>query len=162
MATNKEETRLLGVKELDKLFKQLPKQIKQPKIWTKLWKNVSKPLVKEAKNNVPSKTGQLKKSIAFYQGKKSRKGLGGFVGYRSKGAYASKDKTGFYGQFVEFGNEVMFWGKATGKATKIMIPAWNNTKSTMNKNMIKEAEKTIAALIKTHEKRLQKYGKFGY
>ena len=29
---DKEKTRILGVKELDKMFKQLPKQIKQAKI----------------------------------------------------------------------------------------------------------------------------------
>ena len=159
---DKEKTRILGVKELDKMFKQLPKQIKQAKIWTKLWRNVSKPLVKQAKSNVPSKTGQLKKSIAFYQGKKSRKNMGGFVGYRTKGAYAKGGKTGFYGPFVEYGDEVMFWGKGTGKAQKIMTPAWNATKNQMNKDMIKEAIKAMATLIKSHEKRLQKYEKFGY
>ena len=43
-----------------------------------------------------------------------------------------------------------------------MLPAWNATKSTMNKDMMKQAEKAMATLIKSHEKRLQKYGKFGY
>ena len=73
MATNKEETRLLGDKELAKMFAQLPKQIKQDKIWNKLWRLVSKPLIKEAKSRVPSKTGQLEKSIAYFRTKKSKK-----------------------------------------------------------------------------------------
>ena len=161
MAQN-EKTRLLGDKELAKMFTQLPKQIKQDKIWNKLWRNVSKPLIKSAKSRVPDKTGQLKKSIAYFRTKASKKYHGAMVGPRVKGAFRSKDKTGFYGPFVEYGDEVMFWGKGTGKAQPFFLPAWNATKSTMNKDMMKQAEKAMATLIKSHEKRLQKYGKFGY
>ena len=151
-----------GTKELDKLFRDLPKQIKQPKIWTKFWRNVSKPLVKEAKSRAPLKTGQLKRSIGFYQGKKSRKSMGGFVGPRTKGSFAKANKTGFYGPFQEWGNEILFWGKVRGENRKYMMPAWNATSSQMNQDMVKQAKKTMAQLIKSHEKRLQKYGKFGY
>tara|TARA_R110002020_G_scaffold470398_1_gene696261 strand:- start:4040 stop:4540 length:501 start_codon:yes stop_codon:yes gene_type:complete len=151
-----------GTKELDRLFKDLPKQIKQPKIWTKFWRNVSKPLVKSAKSRAPSKTGQLKKSIGFYQGKKSKKSMGGFVGPRTQGAYRSMSRTGFYGPFQEFGDEILFWGKVRGESQKYMMPAWDATSSQMNKSMVAQAEKTMAQLIKSHEKRLNKYGKFGY
>jgi len=162
MAQN-EKTRLLGDKELAKMFAQLPKQIKQNKIWNKLWRNVSKPLIKEAKARVPNKTGRLKKSIGFFTTRASKKYMGAYVGPRVKGAFGKgKGKSGWYGPFVEYGDEVMLWGKGTGKAQPFFLPAWNATKSTMNKDMIKQAEKAMATLIKSHEKRLQKYGKFGY
>ena len=157
-----DQTRLLGDKELSKMFAQLPKQIKQDKIWNKLWRLVSKPLIKAAKSKTPYRTGQLNASIGYFRTKKSKKYHGAYVGPRVRGAYASIGKTGFYGPFVEYGDEVMFCGKGTGKAQKYMKPAWDATKNQMNKDMLRQAEKAMATLIKSHEKRLQKYGKFGY
>ena len=42
------------------------------------------------------------------------------------------------------------------------MQARNSTKKQMNQAMLKDATKAMATLIKSHEKRLQKYGKFGY
>ena len=43
-----------------------------------------------------------------------------------------------------------------------MKPAWDATKAQIEKDMIKEAEKTMAALIKQDAKRLKKVGHLGY
>mgnify|MGYP003153064057 CR=1 FL=1 len=157
-----DQTRLIGDKELSKMFASLPKRIKNDKIWNKFWREVSKPLIKEAKARVPKKTQQLKKSIGYFRTKKSKQYHGAYVGPRVKGTWASPDKTGFYGPFVAYGGVVNFWGKGTGEFQMFMEPAWRATKVQIEKDMLKMAEKTMASLIKSDAKRLKKLGHFGY
>ena len=120
---------MFGLKEIQQLFRQLPEQVNKNKIWVKLFRQVSKPLIQKAKSLAPKKTGQLSRSIGFFTTKASRRYNGGYVGPRVKGAFAKRDKeykgsnkkkiytkSGFYGAWVEYGDEVMFGGKATGQA----------------------------------------------
>ena len=166
---------IFGLNEIQQLFRQLPDQVNKNKIWVKLFKQNSKPLIQKAKSLVPTKTGQLKRSIGFFTTKSSRRYNGGYVGPRVKGSFAKRDKTykgsnkkkiytksGFYGAWLEYGNEVMFGGRGTGKAQKFMQPAYEQTKDSMLNNIMKDSEIVMAKAIKSHEKRLQKYGKFGY
>jgi len=166
---------MFGLKEIQQLFRQLPDQVNKNKIWVKLFRQVSKPLIQKAKSLAPKKTGQLSRSIGFFTTKASRRYNGGYVGPRVKGAFAKRDKeykgsnkkkiytkSGFYGAWVEYGDEVMFGGKATGQAQKFMKPAYEQTKDLMLNNIMKDSEIIMARAIKSHEKRMQKYGKFGY
>ena len=43
-----------------------------------------------------------------------------------------------------------------------MRPAWNEGKGIVLNNSMKDAIDIMAKAIKTHEARLNKYGKFGY
>ncbi len=166
---------MFGLNEIQQLFRQLPEQVNKNKIWVKLFRQVSKPLIQKAKSLAPKKTGQLSRSIGFFTTKASRRYNGGYVGPRVKGAFAKRDKeykgsnkkkiytkSGFYGAWVEYGDEVMFGGKATGQAQKFMKPAYEQTKDLMLNNIMKDSEIIMARAIKSHEKRMQKYGKFGY
>ena len=82
---------VLGTKELNDLFMQLPKQVKKNSIWQKFWRKNSKPFIDAAKSNLNGLTGQqnqkdkkrteqLKRSIGYFTTRASRKYLGGFVG----------------------------------------------------------------------------------
>ena len=84
---------IFGLNEIQQLFRQLPDQVNKNKIWVKLFKQNSKPLIQKAKSLVPTKTGQLKRSIGFFTTKSSRRYNGGYVGPRVKGAFAKRDKT---------------------------------------------------------------------
>lgn len=164
---------VLGSKELNDMFKQLPKQIKQNAIWQKFWKLNSKPFIDAAKSNLNGLTGQqnqkdvkrteqLKKSIGYFTSKASKKYLGGYVGPRVKGAFKSKEKSGYYGAWVEYGGEVKFGGRGFGKNQEFMQPAWQSAYLKVQQNSMKDAEIVMAKAIKSHEKRLQKFGKYGY
>lgn len=162
---NRNSVEVQGIKELQIMFRSLPKQLNDQKIFNKFFRENSKPLIKEAKANInrkANKTGQLARSIGYFTTKKTKKYLGGFVGPRVKGRFASSDKTGFYGPFIEYGDEVKFFGKGPMPAAKPFFePAFQTTKFEMLNNTIKDAEKTIAKLIKQHAKRTEKYGRLG-
>ena len=92
---------VLGTKELNDLFMQLPKQVKKNSIWQKFWKKNSKPFIDGAKSNLNGLTGQqnqkdvkrteqLKRSIGYFTTRASKKYI--FVGPRVKGRFKSKDK----------------------------------------------------------------------
>tara|TARA_R110002020_G_scaffold1629_3_gene7337 strand:+ start:1915 stop:2397 length:483 start_codon:yes stop_codon:yes gene_type:complete len=154
--------KIQGAKEIANMFGDLPKQIKQYNLWKALWRKIAKPALNEAKNRVPEKTGQLKNSIGFFTTRKTKNFMGLYLGPRVKRTFRSKEKSGFYGAFIEYGDEVMFFGKGQGKAQKYMKPAWDGNKMGMTQNAFKEATKIAASAIKRHEKRLQKYGTLGY
>ena len=151
-----------GAKEIAEMFGDLPKQIKQYNLWKALWRKVAKDALEEAKNRVPTDTGRLRDSIAFFTTRKTKNFMGLYLGPRVKGAFRTKEKSGFYGPFIEYGDEVMFYGKGRGKAQKFMQPAWDNNKVGMTKNAFREAIDIAAKAIKRHERRLQKYGTLGY
>ena len=151
-----------GAKEIAQMFGDLPKQIKQYNLWKALWRKVGKDALEEAKDGVPKDTGRLRDSLAFFTTRKTKNFMGLYLGPRVKGAYRTKGKSGFYGAFIEYGDEVMFYGKGKGKAQKFMKPAWDNNKIAMTKNAFTEAIDIAAKAIKRHENRLKKYGTLGY
>tara|TARA_R110002051_G_scaffold280089_1_gene341631 strand:+ start:6837 stop:7337 length:501 start_codon:yes stop_codon:yes gene_type:complete len=153
-----------NLRDIDLMFKQLPKQVDQNKIWVKFWRENSKPLVKEARNNANALggTGQLAKSVGFFTTKASRKYNGGYVGPKVKGAFKSKEKSGYYGAWVEYGGDVNFGGKGTGSNQPWMANAFNAKKNTVLANGMKDAEKIFGRALKIHERRLKKYGTLGY
>ena len=81
---------VLGLKEIEQMFQQLPKQVSQKATWTKFWRDASKPLVKSAQNEAPVadkdipyppkpaltiKRETLKKSIGFFYNKSFKRKL---------------------------------------------------------------------------------------
>ena len=63
-----------------------------------------KPMLEKLKNLVPVETKQLRKSLAIIHGKSKRNAMPAvYVGPRVKNAYKSKDKSGFYMYFLEYG-----------------------------------------------------------
>jgi len=167
---------LKGINEINKMFMQVPKQVAQYKIWTKFWRKITRPLVKAAQDNAPIakkdikyppkksniiKRGTLKKSIGFFQTKASKEFLGGYVGPRVKGKF-SKNRGGYYGAWVEYGSEVKHFGKHFAKDQPFMQDAWKSKHHEVLENGFKDAEIVFERVMKSHEKRLQKYGKLGY
>ena len=168
--------KIQGLQEIDKMFQQLPKQVKQTTVWTKFWREVSKPLVKAAKEGVKDSgknkkywrdksveipSGTLKKSIKFFQTKAAKKQLGGYVGpkvYRGKKAALG----GWYGAFVEYGSEVMHYGKFKGKNQPYMKRGWEAAHKIVLANGFKDSIKIFERVMKIHEKRMKKFGKLGY
>ena len=45
---------ILGTKELNDMFSQLPKQVSKNAIWQKFWRKISKPFIDSAKSNLNS------------------------------------------------------------------------------------------------------------
>jgi hypothetical protein len=154
--------KLQGAKEIADMFGALPKQINQYNVWKALWRKIGKPALNDAKSKVPKKTGQLKNSLGFFTTRKTKKFMGLYLGPRTKRTFKDKKKSGYYGSWIEYGDEVMFWGKGVGKAQKYMKPAWNTNKMPMTQKALKEATEIAAKAIKRHEKRLKKYGRAGY
>lgn len=153
-----------NLRDINLMFQQLPKQVDKEKIWVKFWRENSKPLQKAAKTNANQLggSGQLAKSVGFFTTKSSRKYHGGYVGPRVKGAFNSKEKSGYYGAWVEYGSEVKFGGKGFGSDQSWMEDAWNSSNMQVVNNGMKDAEKIFQRALKVHERRLKKYGKLGY
>tara|TARA_Y100000401_G_scaffold3047_1_gene2175 strand:- start:9056 stop:9619 length:564 start_codon:yes stop_codon:yes gene_type:complete len=167
---------VLGLKEIEQMFQQLPKQVSQKATWTKFWRDASKPLVKSAQNEAPVadkdipyppkpaltiKRETLKKSIGFFTTKASRENYGGYVGPRVKGRF-KKEKGGYFGAWIEYGNQVEFFGKYTGRAQTYMADAWETSHRSVMMGGMKSAEKIFTRAVKIHERRLKKYGTLGY
>ena len=180
---NNNSIKMFGVKEIEDLFSQLPGQINRDGVWKHFFREISKPLVKSAKQKADSisnesirGTGQLGRSIGYFTTRASRRYLGGYVGPRVKGRFAKKSQSykgknkkkqysnsGVYGAWVEYGGEVKFGGKGFGKRSQpFMRPAFEETKVEMMNNALKDAETVVAKQIKRHERKLQKHGLFGY
>ena len=165
-ATERVTFKMEGLKELQDLFAQLPKTLNNDKMFNKFFRENSKPLIKEARANLvkekADKTGRLKRSIGYFTTRRSRKFLGGFVGPKVKGAFKTKSKSGYYGAWIEYGDEVMFGGRGPMKrAKKYFEPAYQSTKKIIEKNTVQDAEKVIARTVKSYAKRTEKYGIFG-
>ena len=154
--------KLQGAKESADMFGKLPKQINKYNVWKALWRKIGKPALNDAQSKVPEKTGRLKNSLGFFTTRATKNFMGLYLGPRVKGAYKSGGKSGYYVSWIEYGNEVMFWGKGVGTAQKYMKPAWDKNKIPMTQKALKEATELVARVIKRHEKRLQKYGRAGY
>lgn len=166
-----------GIKEIEKLFSELPRGIKQPTTWRKFWKKNTEPMRQAAEDLAPiadknhirkSKSGDkviargtLKNSIQFFTTRKTRKYLGGYIGPRVKGVFKGA-RSGFYGPFVEYGGQVKHWGKANSyEGKKFMEPAFKSKKSTVISSGYKDAEEIFAKETKRWAKRTEKYGVLG-
>ena len=162
--------------DINLMFKQLPKQVSDYKTWTKFWRYNTKPLIKAAQENADQLggTGQLGKSIGFFQTKASKEYLGGYVGPRVRGVFAKRDeslkgkkqytRSGFYGAFVEYGGTTKFYGRGTAKKgdQPFMKKAFDSKKGITIQNGMKDAEKIFDRALKIHTSRLKKYGTLGY
>ena len=183
----KSSVKLMGAREIADMFKDLPKQIKQFTVWKTLWKEVGKDALRDARSLAPTlgdskksspltvvrgvvyppdhskriAKGTLKKSITFFTTRDSKNHLGLYLGPKVKGAYA-KNKGGYYGAWLEFGNEIMHFGKYKSRATKFMQPAWDRNRIKMTTTAFSKAGNVVAKAIKRHETRMKKYGTLGY
>ena len=166
-----------GLQEIDRMFQQLPKQVNQDAVWAKFWRLNSKPLIKAAKQNAPVADkditypadrslkitkGTLRDSIIFYRTKASKQPWihGGYIGPRVKGKFR-KNKGGYFGAWVEYGHKTGHKGKTT-EENPYMERAWKSKNHVVLKDGFKEAEKIFVKAVKSHEKRLKKYGSLGY
>lgn len=171
-----------NMKAIEAMFKQLPKQVSQDKVWAKFWRLNTKPLVRAAQNNAPLmkpgkygrvgvpyppdpsltiSRGTLKKSIGFFRTRDSKKHLGAYIGPKVKGKF-KKNKGGYFGAWVEYGSEVMHYGKFKSKNQPFMKDAWSSEHRKVLATGFKDSEKIFAREMKIYEKTMQKYGKLGY
>ena len=183
----KSNIKLMGAREISEMFRDLPKQIKQYNVWKALWREVGKDALRDAQDLAPKlgdsrkvspkikkegvpyppnkklriTKGTLKKSIGFFTTRDTKDHLGLYLGPRVKRAYA-KNKGGYYGAWLEWGNEVMHFGKYSSRATKFIQPAWDRNRIKMTTTAFSKAGDIAAKAIKRHEKRMQKFGKWGY
>lgn len=105
-----------GLAALDKAVRQLPKNIQKRVMKTAL-RAGGRVIAKEAKQNVPVGTGDLKKSIKIVTGKSKKDGALIFV---------TTTKDAFYSHMIEFGTSKM-------KAQPFLRPAFDSTqKEVMN------------------------------
>lgn len=163
-----------GLKEINQMFNELPKQVNKDLIWGRFWKKVSEPLKDAAISNAPIADrdvvyppdsslkitkGTLKNSIQFYRTRASKEANGGYVGPRVKGKF-KKNKGGYYGAWVEYGHKKKGGGMTTAKPW--MEKAFNEKSGTVLSNGFKDATDIFVKAVKRHEKRLQKYGSLGY
>ena len=174
---------MIGVKEISDMFKQLPKQVNKDAVWAKFWKQATPELLTAAKKEAPLlKTGKkgrigvpyppnpkltigrgtLKKSIELFRTKTSKGDIhGAYIGPRVKGKFA-KNKGGYYGAWVEYGDEVMQYGKFKSKGNKFMHRAWTAKNSSVMSKGYKLAEDIFTKTMKTHERKMKKHGILGY
>ena len=106
-------------------------------------RKAAKPILTELKGLVPKDSGQLRKSLAVINGK-NRRGVAPsvFVGTRVKGAFADKNKTGFYFYFLEYGFRGvaglrMLDKSARSKGTKALNDVTNQLKKLIEKRFKK-------------------------
>tara|TARA_R100001594_G_scaffold109635_1_gene144367 strand:- start:223 stop:765 length:543 start_codon:yes stop_codon:yes gene_type:complete len=172
-----------GIKEIKNMFNEFPKKVNKDSIWGRFWKQSTTKLVETAKGNAPllkpnkynrtgipyppdkSKTisrGTLRDSLEFYRTKASKGKIhGAYVGPRVKGKF-SKNRGGYFGAWVEYGNEVMHFGKYKSKGNPFMQKTWKQEKNSVLRDGFKRAEKLFKAAMKAFERRMNKYGSFGY
>lgn len=180
-----------GMKEIREMFRQVPRQVEEDSIWAKFWRENTKPLVRAAKEEAPIakkdipypsqglvsslrnadiakedgglfiKKGTLKESIGFFRTKASKQYMGGYVGPRVKGKYKGP-RGGYFGAWVEYGDEVMHYGKFKSKGNRFMHRAWARANQSVLTSGFKDAEKIFAKIMKSHERKMKKYGRLAY
>ena len=162
-ATERVTFKMEGLKELQDLFAQLPKTLNNDKMFNKFFRENSKPLIKEARANLvkekADKTGRLKRSIGYFTTRRSRKFLGGFVGPRVKGAFGAgkksksgEGKSGYYGAWIEYGDQVEHFGKYTSDGVTFMKDAFKAKGSSVIRSIYPEAEKMYKRAARKYAK----------
>tara|TARA_R100000388_G_C7193006_1_gene134463 strand:+ start:324 stop:803 length:480 start_codon:yes stop_codon:yes gene_type:complete len=101
-------TATIDEKELNSLIKDLESlnmsDSKNKTLLRQGMRKAAKPLLQELKSIVPVDSKQLKKSLAIINGKNVKgKPPTVYVGPRVKKSFASKEKSGFYFYFLEYG-----------------------------------------------------------
>jgi len=101
-------TATIDERELKSLIKDLEKlnmsDSKNKTLLRQGMRKASKPILQELKSIVPVESKQLKKSLAVINGKNVKgKPPTVYVGPRVKKSFASKEKSGFYFYFLEYG-----------------------------------------------------------
>ena len=101
-------TATIDEKVLNSLIKDLEKlnmsDSKNKTLLRQGMRKASKPILQELKSIVPVESKQLKKSLAVINGKNVKgKPPTVYVGPRVKKSFASKEKSGFYFYFLEYG-----------------------------------------------------------
>tara|TARA_Y100001973_G_C5032810_1_gene248885 strand:+ start:47 stop:682 length:636 start_codon:yes stop_codon:yes gene_type:complete len=184
--------RIEGIEEIKQLFKELPKEVNEDTIWGRFWREQTKDLVRLAQEEAPLlgdsqkggshdtrrsgrigipyppnkgltiSRGTLRDSIGFFRTKASKGDIhGAYVGPRVKGKY-KKNKGGYFGAWVEYGDEVLHFGKYKSKGNKFMHRAWKKGKDGVMRNGMKKAVDIFFKATKEHTKRMKKFGKLGY
>ena len=163
---NRVGVNVIGMKELDNFMAQFPRQLNNPKNLTRIFRENSKLLqdkIKQKISGMPFIKGsvgsrQLEESIGFITTKASRRIGGGYVGLRVKGAYANREKSGFYGAWIELGRDAQNPTYKWGPAKPFIKPAYIETKSKLMTNMLIDARKVMLK----ESKKLAKFGTLGY
>jgi HK97 gp10 family phage protein len=101
-------TATIDEKELKSLIKDLEKlnmsDSKNKTLLRQGMRKAAKPILQELKSIVPVESKQLKKSLAVINGKNVKgKPPTVYIGPRVKKSFASKEKSGFYFYFLEYG-----------------------------------------------------------
>ena len=101
-------TATIDERELNSLIKDLESlnmsDSKNKTLLRQGMRKASKPILQELKSIVPVESKQLKKSLAVINGKNVKgKPPTVYVGPRVKKSFASKEKSGFYFYFLEYG-----------------------------------------------------------
>ena len=171
-----------GLKEIRQMFDGLPKRVNKDLVWGRFWKKVTVPMLKAAQANAPlldpgstgrvgvsyppdkSQTiarGTLKKSIQFYRTRASKQKdiHGGYIGPRVKGKF-KKNLGGYYGAWVEYGHRNR--DGSTSKPNPFMARAFSQTSGVVLENGFTDAQKIILKAVAADERRMKKYGRWGY
>ena len=165
-----------GLKEIEQMFNQLPKQVNDVLVWGRFWKKVSKPLQQAAEKNAPlldpGETGRigvaypadpkltigrgtLKRSVKFYRTAASRKKdvHGAYVGPRVKGKF-KKNMGGYFGAFVEYGHKNR--DGSMSKPNPWMAKAFAEKSGSVLNSGFKDATEIFVKAVKSHEKKMAK------
>lgn len=136
------------IKDLDKLFPDSDTKLRNT--LRSALRKAAKPLVPEIRGLIDSglssdkSTGQLKKSIAIINGKtKGGRKPSVYVGPRVKKSWASKEKSGFYFYFLEYGKagvpaRRMLDKAAQSKGNQVMNDTINQLKQIIAKRWAKK------------------------
>lgn len=157
---------VLGMKELRDFMNRFPAELNNPKNLVKIFRKNSKPLqdkIKQKISGMPFKKGtvgstQLEESVGFITTKASREFGGGYVGLRARGAFSNREKSGFYGAWIEIGRNAQSPTYKWGPAKPFIKPAYNETKTKLMTNMLTDAR----AVMFKEVKKIRKLGTFGY
>mgnify|MGYP000845979433 CR=1 FL=1 len=147
---------VVGMKDLQNFMKRFPDLLNNPKNLERIFRENSKPLQEQIKKNIAGmsfkngSTGsnQLEDSVGFITTKASREFGGGYVGLRAKGSFKNKEKSGFYGAWIEVGNQAKSKTYKWGPAKPFIGPAYKATKSLLMNNMLIDARKVMYKQIK--------------
>ena len=103
-------------------------------------------------------SNQLEDSVGFITTKASREFGGGYVGLRAKGSFKNKEKSGFYGAWIEVGNQAKNKTYKFGPAKPFIGPAYKATKNLLMNNILIDAKRVMYKEIK----KVRKFGTAGY
>jgi HK97 gp10 family phage protein len=142
-----------GVKEIDKVLRELPKQMTH-QILGAAHASAAKPLVERSKLLAPEgPTGNLVDSLGIIKPNVKKANRIGeiIVGPRRKGRYK-----GFAGHLVEYGTRKRRTKKGANrgvmKAKPFMMPAFNQTKGIVEKQIATEIGKVMVRTMRRYLK----------